>query len=288
MQFTLYRDVHAFHRDTFETLMRHQAQNLIIIGNQLIGLNGRDKSGWRDPATWIMATVSDARGVRLTAMMTPPHNIALYATDNVIDTQAIDCLIDGLQDIPIPGVTSDTALAEAFADAFTARRGKTHQITMQQRIYRLDAVNPAIPRIGTLRPVNEGDMHWFPYWCEAFTASTHYGSTEMSVPQDGDGYRQLLASGRIHVLETDGHPVSMAGFSREIPAAVCVSHVYTPPYFRARGYASSCVAQLSELGLKRGFSGCVLYTDLANPTSNSIYQKIGYRSVCDSRMLRFI
>ncbi|MNP50491.1 FR47-like protein [compost metagenome] len=69
--------------------------------------------------------------------------------------------------------------------------------------------------------------------------------------------------------------------------AIGVAFVYTPPYERRKGYATSIVAQLSQLALDKGFTRCVLYTDLANPTSNSIYQKIGYTPVCDSLQLRF-
>jgi len=80
----------------------------------------------------------------------------------------------------------------------------------------------------------------------------------------------------------------MAGITREMQTVSGIAHVYTPPYFRGRGYASSCVAQLSQLILDKGFAKCVLYTDLANPTSNSIYMKMGYRAICDSLMLKFV
>jgi predicted GNAT family acetyltransferase len=61
-----------------------------------------------------------------------------------------------------------------------------------------------------------------------------------------------------------------------------VSGVYTPPELRCKGYATSCVAELSRNILQSGKKFCMLYTDLANPTSNSIYMKIGYWPVCDS------
>lgn len=69
--------------------------------------------------------------------------------------------------------------------------------------------------------------------------------------------------------------------------AIGIAFVYTPPYFRGNGYATSCVAQISQMALDKGFTRCVLYTDLLNPISNSIYLKIGYRAVCDSLMLKF-
>jgi len=287
MKFRLYSDVHQFYNDTFDVLMRDEAQNLILLGNLIIGNEGKDKTGWRDPANWLMATVSDDNDILITALMTPPHNITLYATYNIINPQAINCLIDGLKDFNIPGITSEKRLAEYFAAEYTARYGLTYKVYMDQRIYELKAVNPDIKKIGSVRLLDEKDMYFFPYWLEAFYSAGTYGKTEMSIPQDGEVYRSRLSTKKHYVLEVDGIPVSMAGYTRELQNAVGIAFVYTPPYFRGRGYATSCVAQISQMALDRGYTSCVLYTDLLNPTSNSIYQKIGYKAVCDSLMLKF-
>jgi hypothetical protein len=223
--------------------------------------------------------------------MTPPHNITLYATDNRIDPDAIDCLIDGLEDRgidDIPGVITEKRLAERFADAYCARKGLAWQIVMNQRIHELTAVHPDIPKIGKIRLLDEKDMHFFPYWAEAFYAAGTYGKTDMNIPQEAGPYLYRIASKKIYVLEDGGIPVSMAGFTRELPTAIGVAFVYTPPYFRGRGYATSIVAQISRLALDRGYRRCVLYTDLANPVSNSIYRKIGYVPVCDSLQIHFV
>ena len=287
MQFRLYTDVHEFYSDTYNVLMRHEAQNMIPLGNIIIGYEGKDKTTWRDPVNWLMATVSDAEGIQLTAIMTPPHNITLYATDNIINPKAINCLIDGLKDQEIPGVTTEKTLAEYFAKEYTAQKGLTFKTTMSQRIYELKAVNPDVKQFGVVRLLDEKDMHFFPYWAEAFNAANCYGKTEMSIPQDSKSYRYRLSTKKLYVLEDNGIPVSMAGFTREMQTAIGVAYVYTPPYYRGKGYASSCVAQISQIALDNGFTKCVLYTDLLNPTSNSIYQKIGYTAVCDSLMLKF-
>lgn len=287
MQFKLYTDVHEFYDDTYDVLMRHEAQNMIPLGNIIIGHEGKDKTDWRDPINWLMATISDANGIQLTAIMTPPHNITLYATDNIINSNAINCLIDGLKDHKIPGVTTEKNLAEYFANEYTIREGLTIEIAMSQRIYELKAVNPDIKQFGTVRLLDKKDMHYFPYWLEAFHAANIYGKTEMFIPQDVNPYSYRLSAKKLYVLEDNGIPVSMAGFTREMQTAIGVAFVYTPPYWRGKGYASSCVAQISQIALDKGFTKCVLYTDLLNPTSNSIYQKIGYVPVCDSLMLEF-
>lgn len=287
MLFKLYADIHEFYNDTYDLLMRHEAQNVIPLGNIIMGHEGKDKTDWRDPAKWIMATVSDDTGIRLTALMTPPFNLTLYATDNIIDNDAIDCLIDGFKDFEIPGITTEKQLAEKFAKAYTSRMGLNYETTMSQRIYELKSVNSGIKHFGKIRLLDERDMHFFPFWMEASYASSTYGQTEMSIPQNIDDYRYRLSTKKLYVLELDGIPVSMAGYSREMETVIGISYVYTPPYFRGKGYATSCVAQLSQMALNQGYKSCVLYTDLQNPTSNRIYQKIGYQPICDSVMLKF-
>jgi len=74
----------------------------------------------------------------------------------------------------------------------------------------------------------------------------------------------------------------MAAKTRPTEKGMTVGGVYTPPELRGKGYATSCVAELSRHILQSGKEFCTLYTDLANPTSNSIYKKIGYTEVCDS------
>lgn len=287
MHFIQYSDVCEFHKDTYNVLMQHEAQNMILLGNVLTGVKGEDKTGWRDPVNWVMATVSDENGIVLTALMTPPHNMTLYATKNEINLKAINCLIAGLSEYDIPGVITEKNLAEKFAEAYTLDKNLTFSTAMNQRIYELTSVSPDVKQIGTLRLFEEKDMHYLPYWVEAFSAANTYGNMKMFIPQNLNEYLYRVASKKLYVLEIDGSPVSMAGLSREMQTAVGVSFVYTPPYFCGKGYATSCVAQLSQLALDKGFTRCVLYTDLSNPTSNSIYQKIGYQAICDSLMLSF-
>ncbi|KUP25167.1 GNAT family N-acetyltransferase [Paenibacillus sp. DMB5] len=287
MQFKLYTDVHAFYKDTYDVLMHHEAQNMIPLGNIIMGHEGKDKTDWRDPVNWLMATISDDKDIQLTAIMTPPHNITLYATDNNINPEAVSCLIDGLKDREIPGVTTEKTLAEYFAKEYTLSKGITFKTVMNQRIYELTAVNPGIQKPGNVRLLDNKDIHFFPYWVEAFNAAGIYGKTEMSIPQEAAPYLYRIESKKIYILEDNGIPVSMAGYTRVMQTAIGVAFVYTPPYERSKGYATSIVAQISQLALDKGFTKCVLYTDLANPTSNSIYQKIGYKPVCDSLQLQF-
>jgi len=81
--------------------------------------------------------------------------------------------------------------------------------------------------------------------------------------------------------------VSQTQTARATPNGISVNAVYTPPHLRGRGYASNCVAAVSQSMLDRGRTLVFLFTDLANPTSNKIYQRVGYEHVCDFAHLDF-
>ncbi len=103
-----------------------------------------------------------------------------------------------------------------------------------------------------------------------------------------------LPLGNVVLGNGGGEPDGWKNVKNRIMAAVyggngevLLTAIMTPPYFRNKGYAGSCVAQLSQRILDEGYRYVSLFTDLANPTSNSIYQKIGYQPVCDYEQISF-
>ena len=280
MRYKQYSDVKDFYTDVYEALMRDEAQNLILLGNLVMGCAGADKHGWRDPAGWLMEAVFDGPALRLVALMTPPYNLTLYEVES--DDAALACLAAGIRESgsTIPGVMAEKSLAMRFAHVYSQR----HKIEQEQRIYELTSVNPDIPLVGTIRPVRESDLSFLPYWLACFHMDC-FGGHLPDLEDEAENARSRMEQGTDYILEVDGAAVSMASMHRAIQSVCGVGYVYTPPYFRGKGYATSCVAQVSRLILERGFAKCVLYTDLANPTSNSIYQKIGYAPICDSSVI---
>ncbi len=89
-------------------------------------------------------------------------------------------------------------------------------------------------------------------------------------------------SARIYQLEQFVPPASDVPGGLRTAGVAPVGPVYTPPEHRRRGYASAGVAAVSRLALDGGADHCMLSTDLANPTSNSIYQALGYRPAFDA------
>jgi len=95
-----------------------------------------------------------------------------------------------------------------------------------------------------------------------------------------------LAAGQLWLWDLGGETVSMAVSREPVLGVVRLSGVYTPPEKRKHGYAAACVHALSKQLTDAGYR-CILYTDLGNPTSNSIYRRIGYRAVAEALRYRF-
>ncbi len=188
--------------------------------------------------------------------------------------------------VDAPGVVARADLATAWAEQWAARRGCQAVLAVSQRIFRLNQVIPPRPVAGQLRLAGLQDVELLANWIEGFDrdALAHERSPRSLIES---GALKRASSGMTYFWEVEGRPVSMAALARPSRNVICVNLVYTPTELRGRGYASAVTAGVSQEGLNRGFKYCTLYTDLSNPTSNSIYLKLGYQPVCDSRHYQF-
>jgi hypothetical protein len=180
------------------------------------------------------------------------------------------------------GVGGPAADAEAFARGWVARRGGTWKVRFRMRIHELTRVSFAGQLApGSLRKATEADLPLAREWVDAFVRDV---GLAVAVP---DMAQRLVARGLLFFWMDAGRESAMASSSRETRFGCAINMVYTPPQFRRSGYATAAVATLSDTLLKGGRRFCCLYTDLANPTSNSIYAKIGYRPIRDDVEIDF-
>ena len=234
-----------------------------------------------------LATVAGATGLALAAMMTPPHKLVLSACGPQ-DGEAMDALAHNLlagQWSP-PGVHAAPDVAEAFAKCWAHHANVTYVHGTHERIYELRQVTPPRPAPGHLRLAHPADVALAAEWACAFTAEALPDDT-MTLDEARELIETRVTDQTLYVWEDAGRPMSMAGVGRPTQHGMTVSLVYTPPDCRKRGYASACVAAISQRMLDSGYQFCTLYTDLGNPTSNHIYQAIGYRPVCDINEILF-
>ena len=233
------------------------------------------------------AVVTDGRGgVRAAALQTPPFNLALSMVEA---DDAPEALADALRDEPLPGVLGPKEPAARFVERWGVVTGRGAVVEVAERIFRVDrVVAPPRPARGTWRIVEERDRDVIARWLVAFRDEAVPESPPLPDPEEVAGRWVSQVAGRIgYVWEDDGEVVSLVGAGGETPNGIRIGPVYTPPERRGRGYASSLTAAASQDQLDRGRRFVFLFTDLSNPTSNKIYQDIGYRPVIDVDMYRF-
>lgn len=229
--------------------------------------------------------VVEERGQPLgAALRTPPHNL-LVAQQARAD--AVPALVSAIEDDP-PGVTGGLPEAEDVASAWVAAHGGRWAPRMAMRIHALRAVRTRGNASGGMRTAGTADRELAIAWWHAFADEALEGHrAERGREAVSVDHRLSDPDCGIRLWVDGGEVVSLAAYGGPTPNGIRIGPVYTPPGLRGRGYATSLVATLSEELLAGGRRFCFLYTDLANPTSNRIYARIGYEPVCDSTEITF-
>ncbi len=219
--------------------------------------------------------------VQAVAMRIPPW--PLLASDFDVTTSQLLLERWILEDPAVPGVNAQPGTARAIAAAWARRTGGTSQCTMREAMHLLNEVaDPPQPAHGRLRLATGDERELLTDWEQAFVLEAGTGVIE----EAERSVSARLAIGAQHVWE-DGKPVCTLALSPAVAGTVRIGPVYTPPEHRCRGYASSAVAAVCRQVLAGGASQCMLFTDLANPTSNRIYASVGFQRFAEWEEHRF-
>jgi GNAT superfamily N-acetyltransferase len=208
-------------------------------------------------------------------LRTPPFSMLLAP----LPADAAGSLLELLQgrDIVPPGMNMVQADADAITAAWRDVAGGSTSTSQRTRLYRLAALLPPQPQpSGRPRLATSEDMGLLIDWLEAFAdeAGTQGGHAERAVADVLDRRAATL-------WEDQTVPVSMATLSRTVAGVTRLGQVYTPPLRRRSGYGAAVATAATQAALGAGAADVVLFTDLANPTSNAIYQRLGYQPLMD-------
>jgi uncharacterized protein len=275
----LFSDAGRFLERVQPFLMKREAEHCLILG-LLDSLRAGEQWGTEPP---LMAVSEDNGEVAAVVLMTPPHNLILSW---IADDSTIDAIADELRakSVAIPGVNGSADIARKFALRWSQLSGCTFRVQMAQRIYQLSRVIKQTRAAGRIREPNQSDDALMRKWRAAFSVDAEGMDADEA---EKNAALPLRKSRRLILWEVEGTQVSMAGYSGSTPNGIRIAWVYTPPENRGKGFAGACVAALSQQLLDDGRKFCFLYTDLANPTSNHIYQTIGYEPVVDATVYSF-
>jgi predicted GNAT family acetyltransferase len=182
--------------------------------------------------------------------------------------------------VRLPGVTGEALTAARFAGHWTERTGTGARPVQGQRIYEVDEVVTGPALGGQERPATEDDLALLTGWFAAFGDEIGEARGDLAPL-----VARRLAAGHLWLWEHGG-PVAFAALSDPVEGVARIGPVFTPRDRRRRGYGSALVAGVSAAVRARG-TRCILYSDLGNPTANSIYRKLGYRAVVEGLRYRF-
>jgi len=227
------------------------------------------------------AAVRRGSELHAAALMTPPHNLIVFSDHPASMAQAFNLMARSLLQAgwPVPGVLGPNEPALAFARVWQGLTGRAYRLNMRERCYELRQVIPPPQPPGYMRLAVPRDLDLAARWL--------YDFQHEAVPDEAYSRDSALSDARTKIgdqdmyLWEDGEPVALAARTRPTPHGYVIGPVYTPPETRRKGYATALTAALSQLLLDSGKQHTALFTNLANPIANSIYQKIGYQPVCD-------
>ena len=276
---SLFETPGSFAERAMTFLLQHEAENCLLIG--IVAQAIENVRRWDGPVTF--ATVEDGSTPVAATVRTPPYDPVLSRMGNLA---AVTLLVGHYMEQDVAGVMAPIDIGALFAAEWSRRTGQSTRLSMPERIYKIENVKLVDGVPGTLRRASMDDRELLIRWSQAFVAEA-FG--DRAVPEQAErGVDTRLSSGQSgFAFWEDGRPVCMVGYSGPTPDGIRIGPVYTPREFRRRGYGSAATAALSKRLIEEGRKFCVLFADLDNPTSNHIYQEIGYEPVADIGVYRF-
>lgn len=221
---------------------------------------------------------------RSAALITPPYDLVVADT---AELAAIAALAETLvaDDHPgIPGVLGNRPTIDVFVEVWEKATGDTARLQMAQGVFALTEVAEVEAGAGAPRRAVASDQGLIEMWMREFLREALPDEPLDEARMSRMIVRRLSGQGAeaYWLWERDGQPVAWTGHGNPTGSGIRIGPVYTPRERRGNGYATGLVAAQSRWLIENGFDFCFLYTDLANPTSNAIYERIGYRQVAES------
>jgi RimJ/RimL family protein N-acetyltransferase len=283
MKATWYEDVTDFWQAAGPLLATDPVHNTV-----LLSLVGRILRGVRQgDAAPMFLTVHDGPDLIGAVLCTPPYPLVV----GNLPPKAVAVVVGELfaRGVELTGASGIRRSVAAFGREWADRTGTELVVGMDERLYRLGTLDRPTDVPGDAHEATEGDVELLARWRDDFVVEAIGG--RIAAPSQSDGIAQVrrsMAAGSGQILwRVDGVPVSQATVGAPYERTSRIGPVYTPVEFRGHGYGSAATAAAAQWALDRGAEHVVLFTDLANPVSNSIYQRIGFRPIADALEVTF-
>ncbi|WP_405713087.1 GNAT family N-acetyltransferase [Streptomyces xanthophaeus] len=272
MTWTFTRDLAAYLTTAGPSVAARPVSNTILLTTaDALERRGPHAFGQADPFFgWWTRSDGTVTGALL---CTPPFPVLVGA----LPPEAVRALAAALGSEPLFSGISGFNARRADADVLARSWGRPARVAEENRLYRLAELLPPDPApAGRVREADEEDLPLLLEWIAEFNREA--GQPGAASPA---ALRDRISYGGLLLWEDGAAPVSLASFTPPIGSASRIGPVWTPPGVRRRGYAAGVTHAASRAARAAGASEVLLFTDLANATSNGVYLRLGYVPVED-------
>ncbi|PES21893.1 GNAT family N-acetyltransferase [Bacillus anthracis] len=272
IQLHVYEEIVNFKEEVTPFLEKNEQENNLILGVlQMV----------HQPI--FMGIAKQGEEIAVVFLQTEEKKQIIVATSEIAEEDIVELAKKLAEVYPnVPGLIGNKKIVQRLAEEIAVLANKKTTVAMEQGIYELKQVKKKWNGDEVFREVNSDELTLIEQWIYQFCEDVNLPTTKEEAKQTA---HTLITNHRLFGLEVDGKLVSVAAKTRPIKNNITVNFVYTPKEERKKGYASNCVATLSQRMLDEGYKTTTLYTDLANPTSNKIYQEIGYEQIAESVLI---
>ncbi|BCC13020.1 TPA: GNAT family N-acetyltransferase [Bacillus cereus] len=272
IQLHVYEEVVNFKKEVIPFLEKNEQENNLMLGVlQMV----------EQPI--FMGVAKQEEEVAVVFLQTEEKKQIIVATSEVMGVDIKELAKELTKVYPdIPGLIGNKKVVQRLAEEIAVLENKKTTVAMEQGIYELKQVKKKWTEEGIFREINSDELPVIEKRIYQFCEDVNLPTTKEEAEQTA---HTLITNHRLFGLEIDGKLVSVAAKTRPTKNNITINFVYTPKEERKKGYASNCVAALSQRMLDEGYKTTTLYTDLANPTSNKIYQEIGYEQIAESLLI---
>ncbi|AUD21706.1 GNAT family N-acetyltransferase [Bacillus cereus group sp. BC251] len=272
IQLHVYEEVVNFKKEVISFLEKNEQENNLILGVlQMV----------QQPI--FMGVAKQEEEIAIVFLQTEEKKQIIVATSEMVEEAIVELAKKLAEVYPnVPGLIGNKKVVQKLAEEIAVLENKKMNVVMEQGVYALQQVKKKWTEEGIFREINSDELPVIEKWIYQFCEDVNLPTTKEEAEQTA---HTLITNHRLFGLEIDGKLVSVAAKTRPTKNNITVNFVYTPKEERKKGYASNCVAALSQRMLDEGYKTTTLYTDLANPTSNKIYQEIGYEQIAESMLI---
>ncbi|PGC27158.1 GNAT family N-acetyltransferase [Bacillus wiedmannii] len=272
IQLHVYEEILNFKEEVTPFLEKNEQENNLMLGILQVA---------QEPT--FMGVAKRGEEIVIVFLQTEEKIQMIVATSEIPEVDIVKLAKEFSKVYPdIPGLIGNKKTVQRLAEEIAVLENKKTNVVMEQGVYALQQVKKKWTEDGAFREIGSDELPLIEQWIYQFCEDVRLPTTKEEAKQTA---HTLITNRRLFGLDVDGKLVSVAAKTRPTTNNITVNFVYTPKEARKKGYASSCVAALSQRMLDEGYKTTTLYTDLANPTSNKIYQEIGYEQIAESVLI---